>query len=79
MPLALSANSFITVNAQVRVSNNFVAAGDWGCDKKAHQTVANMHNKSPGKDNLTLLFLPSILRSNLLFQLVLSKMEFLNH
>ena len=26
---------------------NFVVAGDWGCDKKAHQTVINMQNKSP--------------------------------
>lgn len=26
---------------------NFVAAGDWGCDKKAHQTATNMQNKSP--------------------------------
>jgi hypothetical protein len=26
---------------------NFVAAGDWGCDKKAHETVTNMQNKSP--------------------------------
>jgi predicted phosphodiesterase len=26
---------------------NFVAAGDYGCDKKAHQTVTNMQNKSP--------------------------------
>ena len=23
------------------------AAGDWGCDKKAHETVNNMQNKSP--------------------------------
>jgi predicted phosphohydrolase len=26
---------------------NFVAAGDWGCDTKAHDTVKNMQNKSP--------------------------------
>ena len=26
---------------------NFVAAGDYGCDKKAHQTVTNMQNKTP--------------------------------
>jgi predicted phosphodiesterase len=26
---------------------NFVAAGDYGCDKKAHQTATNMQNKSP--------------------------------
>ena len=26
---------------------NFVVAGDWGYDKKAHQTVINMQNKSP--------------------------------
>jgi hypothetical protein len=26
---------------------NFVAAGDWGCDSKAHDTVNNMQNKSP--------------------------------
>jgi calcineurin-like phosphoesterase family protein len=26
---------------------NFVAAGDWGCDKKAHQTVSNIQNKAP--------------------------------
>ena len=26
---------------------NFVVAGDYGCDKKAHQTVTNMQNKSP--------------------------------
>ena len=25
---------------------NFVVAGDWVCDKKAHQTVINMQNKS---------------------------------
>jgi predicted MPP superfamily phosphohydrolase len=26
---------------------NFVAAGDWGCDSKAHNTVNNIQNKSP--------------------------------
>jgi hypothetical protein len=26
---------------------NFVAAGDYGCDKKAHETVNHMQNKSP--------------------------------
>ncbi len=26
---------------------NFVAAGDWGCDTKVHETVSNMQNKSP--------------------------------
>ncbi len=46
----LSINSFIAVNAQIQTAHigfNFVAAGDWGCDKKAHQTVTNMQNKSP--------------------------------
>ena len=46
----LSFQSFTTVNAQVQSDHNdfnFVAAGDWGCDKKAHETVANMQNKSP--------------------------------
>ena len=50
LSIVLSANSFITVNPQVRVSNNafnFVGAGDWGCDKKAHETVNHMENKSP--------------------------------
>jgi len=38
------------VNAQPQPAHkefNFVAAGDWGCDKKAHETVSNMQNKSP--------------------------------
>jgi hypothetical protein len=47
--------SIISVNnlsAQpVKESNNidfnFVAAGDWGCDSKAHDTVNNVQNKSP--------------------------------
>ncbi len=46
----LSINSFIAVNAQFQSGHNdfnFVAAGDWGCDKKAHDTVSNMQNKSP--------------------------------
>ncbi|MGA7006971.1 MAG: metallophosphoesterase [Nitrososphaeraceae archaeon] len=46
----LSFQSVITVNAQVQSDHNdfnFVAAGDWGCDKKAHETVTNMQNKSP--------------------------------
>jgi predicted phosphohydrolase len=46
----LSFQGVITVNAQVQSDHNdfnFVAAGDWSCDKKAHETVANMQNKSP--------------------------------
>ena len=46
----LSIQSFITVNAQVESGHNvfnFVAAGDWGCDKKAHETVSNIENKNP--------------------------------
>jgi hypothetical protein len=38
----LSINSFIAVNAQSKTGRNafnFVAAGDYGCDKKAHETV----------------------------------------
>jgi predicted phosphohydrolase len=30
-----------------RYGFNFVAAGDWGCDKKAHETLTHMQNKSP--------------------------------
>ena len=26
---------------------SFGAAGDWGCDEKAHGTVRNIQNKSP--------------------------------
>jgi predicted phosphohydrolase len=46
----LSINSFNPVNAQVQSAHNvfnFVAAGDWGCDKKAHETINHMQNKSP--------------------------------
>jgi predicted phosphohydrolase len=46
----LSIQSFITANAQIQSGHtdfNFVAAGDWGCDKKAHETVNHMENKSP--------------------------------
>ena len=48
--IVLSVNSFTTVNALIQSGHNdfnFVAAGDWGCDKKAHETVTNMQNKSP--------------------------------
>jgi predicted phosphohydrolase len=44
---------FNSISAESPQSNsnhntfNFVAAGDWGCDKKAHETVTNMQNKSP--------------------------------
>jgi len=43
-------NSFIAANAQIQTGHNafnFVAAGDYGCDKKAHETVNHMQNKSP--------------------------------
>jgi hypothetical protein len=43
----LSIQSFISVIAQVKSDHNdfnFVAAGDWGCDKKAHDTVNHMEN-----------------------------------
>jgi hypothetical protein len=46
----LSIQGFIAANAQVRSTHNgfnFVAAGDYGCDKKAHETVNHMQNKSP--------------------------------
>ena len=46
----LSFQGVITVNAQVQSDHNdfnFVAAGDWGCDKKAHETINHMQNKSP--------------------------------
>jgi calcineurin-like phosphoesterase family protein len=50
--ICLSLISINTLSAQpITKSNdidfNFVAAGDWGCDAKAHDTVNNMQNKSP--------------------------------
>lgn len=48
----LSIMSLNTLSAQPKANSNdidfnFVAAGDWGCDSKAHDTVNNMQNKSP--------------------------------
>ncbi len=46
----LSIPSFVVANAQIQLGHsdfNFAAAGDWGCDTKAHQTVSNMQNTSP--------------------------------
>jgi Calcineurin-like phosphoesterase len=48
----LSIMSINTLSAQPNTKShdndfNFVAAGDWGCDAKAHDTVNNMQNKSP--------------------------------
>jgi hypothetical protein len=46
----LSVNSLAGASSEINSSRNdfnFVAAGDWGCDKKAHETVSNMQNKSP--------------------------------
>src|SRR5262245_35812439 len=48
----LSIMSLNTLSAQPKdnsndIDFNFVAAGDWGCDSKAHDTVNNMQNKSP--------------------------------
>jgi hypothetical protein len=45
----LSVNS-LSAQPKIKSNNidfNFVAAGDWGCDAKAHDTVNNMQNKSP--------------------------------
>jgi predicted phosphohydrolase len=45
----ISANN-LSAQSSAKSSNidfNFVAAGDWGCDTKAHDTVNNMQNKSP--------------------------------
>jgi hypothetical protein len=46
----LSIYSFIATNAQLHTDHidfNFVAAGDWGCDTRAHETVSDMQNKNP--------------------------------
>ena len=45
----LSVNNLAIASSEINPNRNFnfVAAGDWGCDKKAHETVANMQNKSP--------------------------------
>ena len=48
--IVLTVNGFTAVNALIQSGHNdfnFVAAGDWGCDKKLHETVTNMQNKSP--------------------------------
>ena len=34
-------------DSKINSTFNFVAAGDWGCDSKAHNTVNNIQNRSP--------------------------------
>ena len=47
----LSLNNLAIASSEISSNRNngfnFVAAGDWGCDKKAHETVNHMQNKSP--------------------------------
>jgi len=45
----LSVNNLAIANSEINPNRNFnfVAAGDWGCDEKAHETVTNMQNKNP--------------------------------